>query len=397
MEELRLIVKRKFIDKYKKGYPLIIKEAILNSHSLDKEGEIVTLVDDEDNFIARGYLGKQNKGFGWILTTKEHQKIDQNFFFNKLVVAIQKRTKLYNSEDTNSFRIFNGEGDGIGGFTIDKFDKYYLINWYSKGVYQFKDMILNALISMTDYKGVYHKRRFDDNGMVLEEDSFLFGEEAPEPLIVKENGINFSIYLNEGAMVGVFLDQRDVRKTLRDKYSKGKTVLNTFSYTGAFSIFAAAGGASKTTSVDLANRSLSKTIEHFSINNMDYEAHDIVVEDIFEYFRYAIKNELKFDVVVLDPPSFATSKKYRFSAAKNYDDIVRSAIDVTEDGGVILASTNCANFNMKKFKEFVDKAFKEKGAKYKIIEEFHLPKDFEIISEFPEGDYLKVLFLRVIK
>src|SRR5690606_1794097 len=107
-------------------------------------------------------------------------------------------------------------------------------------------------------------------------------------------GVNLAVYLNEGAMVGVFLDQRDVRKTIQDKYVKGKTVLNTFSYTGAFSVFAALGGATKTTSVDLANRSLSKTREQFSINGIDLEAHDIVVEDVFQYFKYAVRKEKKF-------------------------------------------------------------------------------------------------------
>ena len=120
--------------------------------------------------------------------------------------------------------------------------------------------------------------------------------------------MNFAVYLNDGAMVGVFLDQRNVRKQIRDKYAKGRTVLNMFSYTGAFSVFAALGRASKTTSVDLANRSLSKTIEQFSVNEVDYEAQDIIVEDVFLYFKYATKKKMKFDMVVLDPPSFARSK-----------------------------------------------------------------------------------------
>lgn len=395
--EIELVVKRKFIDKYKKGFPLILKEAILNSHDLAKEGEMCKLTTEDGEFIGRGYLGAQNKGYGWILTTKEQQKIDEGFFFHKIGYAIQKRTELYNCEDTNAFRVFNGEGDGIGGLTIEKFDKYYLINWYSKGIYEFKEMVVTALTSMVEYEGVYHKKRFEEGGKYVEEDSFLCGEQAPEPLIVKENGEKFAIYLNEGAMVGVFLDQRDVRKTLRDKYSKGKTVLNTFSYTGAFSIFASKGGACKTTSVDLANRSLPKTREHFEINDINPDNQNIVVQDIFEYFRDAQMNGLKFDVVVLDPPSFATSKKYRFSADKNYGDIVKSAIEITNKNGIIIASTNCANFDMKKFKGFIQSAFDEMDSKYKIVEEFQLPSDFVVNPNFSEGNYLKVLFLKVLK
>ncbi len=118
-------------------------------------------------------------------------------------------------------------------------------------------------------------------GMYKDEDGFVMGERGEFPLLVKENDVQFAVYLNEGAMVGVFLDQRDVRKRIRDKYAEGRTVLNTFSYTGAFSVFAALGGAARTTSVDVANRSYGKTIEQFSVNGIDFDAHDILVEDVF--------------------------------------------------------------------------------------------------------------------
>lgn len=229
--------------------------------------------------------------------------------------------------------------------------------------------------------------------MVKDEDSYYCGRRAPEPLIVKENGVNFAIYLNDGAMVGVFLDQKEVRKSIRDEYSAGKTVLNTFSYTGAFSMAAAKGGAI-TTSVDLASRSLEKTTENFVINKIDPKDHDIVVEDIFVYFKQAKKENLKFDLVILDPPSFATSKDHRFSAAKDYKDLIKLAVDVTEDEGVIVASTNCATFNMDKFKKFIDQGVKESNKNYEILEEHNLPEDF-VTDKFPEGNYLKVVFLRI--
>jgi 23S rRNA (cytosine1962-C5)-methyltransferase len=136
--------------------------------------------------------------------------------------------KFYHSKTTNAFRVFNGEGDGIGGLTIDYFAEYYLITWYSKGVYKFKDHIIKAIKTLVSFDGIYEKKRFEENGMVVEEDSFYCGRKAPEPLIVKENNVNFAIYLNDGAMVGVFLDQKNVRKAIKDRYSKGKRVLNTF-------------------------------------------------------------------------------------------------------------------------------------------------------------------------
>lgn len=393
-KQVDLRVKSNFINKYKNGYPLIFRGAILNIDNLEREGTVVNLVDEKNNFIARGYYGKQNKGYGWVLTQKEDERADIELFRKKLIVAFNKRTSLFNNPDTNAFRVFNGEGDGIGGLTIEYFDGYYVINWYSKGIYKFRDEVINSIKTMVDFKGIYQKKRFSQEGNYIEQDDFIMGERAESPIIVKENGVNFAVYLNDGAMVGIFLDQREVRKAIRDKYSKDKTVLNTFSYTGAFSVYAALGGAKKTTSVDLANRSLSKTIEQFSVNEIDYESQDIIVEDVFNYFKYAVRNELKFDLVILDPPSFAKSKNFQFSAAKDYKNLLKEAITVTEDQGVIVASTNCSAFNMDKFKEFIRDAFKESNLRYNILEEYTLPCDFKTIDQFKEGDYLKVVFIK---
>ncbi|PEL85160.1 RlmI/RlmK family 23S rRNA methyltransferase [Bacillus wiedmannii] len=395
--EVTVKIKPKFIKEIKSGYPLILKDAIQNLNDVQEEGTIIKVVDEKNNFVGKGYYGKQNKGYGWILTRKESEQINQSFFESKIKSALHKRKQFYKSSDTTAFRALNGEGDGLGGLIIDYYDGYYVVSWYSEGIYTFRDEIIAALQKVANFKGIYEKKRFDTKGKYIEGDDFVAGEHGEFPLIVKENGVNFAVYLNDGAMVGVFLDQRNVRKQIRDKYAKGRTVLNMFSYTGAFSVFAALGGASKTTSVDLANRSLSKTIEQFSVNEVDYEAQDIIVEDVFLYFKYAAKKKMKFDMVVLDPPSFARSKKYTFSAAKDYKNLLKETIAITENNGIIVASTNCSAFDMKKFKGFIDTAFKEMNGKYKILEEHSLPEDFRTIDQFKEGDYLKVVFIEKIK
>ncbi|MBD8069527.1 class I SAM-dependent rRNA methyltransferase [Bacillus sp. PS06] len=391
-----LKVKPAHIKSLKAGSPLIKKEAVVNMGDVKVEGTIINLVDEKNQFIAKGYYGKQNKGIGWVLSREQKEEIDQPFFEKKLKAALAYRDSYFTDNDTTAFRVFNGEGDGIGGFTIDYFDGYYLISWYSEGIYYFKDHVIQSLSNLVDFKGIYEKKRFAEKGTYIEDDDFIGGERAEFPLIVKENGINFAVYLNESAMVGVFLDQKDVRKTIRDKYAKGKRVLNTFSYTGAFSVAAALGGASKTTSVDLANRSKSKTIEQFSVNGIDYESQDIIVEDVFNYFKYAVRRKAMFDMVILDPPSFARSKKNTFSAGKDYPDLLEKAIAITEKNGIIVASSNCSTFDMDRFKSFIEKAFRQTGQKYKLLEEFSLPSDFKTIKEFKEGNYLKVVFIKKI-
>jgi 23S rRNA (cytosine1962-C5)-methyltransferase len=392
--EQTVIINKRVSDKMKKGYPLLEQGAFSEKTNLANEGTILRLVDESGAFIGRGYYGKQNKGIGWILTQKESESIDASFFGKKIQAAIAFRSHLFEDDQTTAFRLFNGEGDGVGGLTIDYYDGYYAFTWYSEGIYNLRNEIYEALKNVVSYKGVYEKKRFASKGQYVEDDDFVFGERGEFPLLVKENGITFAVYLNDGPMVGVFLDQRDVRKRIRDEYAKGKQVLNTFSYTGAFSVAAALGGASKTTSVDLAKRSHSKTIEQFSVNGIDYEAQDIIVMDVFNYFKYAKKKEKTFDLVILDPPSFARSKKHTFSAAKDYTGLLQDAISITEKNGVIIASTNSSTFSMEKFQTFIKDAFKKEKIAYQILEEYRLPADFRTSKSFREGNYLKVVFIK---
>ncbi|PAE15965.1 RlmI/RlmK family 23S rRNA methyltransferase [Virgibacillus sp. 7505] len=389
-------VKPKSVKDIKNGYPLLTKEAIETSGVTVDEGSILRLVDSNRKYIATAYYGLQNKGIGWVLTSKEQEKIDTKFFVKKMSEAVEKRKNLYDTEDTTAFRVFNGEGDGIGGLIIDFYDGFYMVSWYSEGIYSFREDIYQALNEVAEVRGLYEKLRFNTNGQYVEQDDYVSGEKGVFPLIVLENGMKYAVDLNDGAMTGIFLDQRNVRKALRDHYSEGKTVLNTFSYTGAFSVAAVLGGATKTTSVDVAKRSLPKTIEQFAVNEIDYEAQDIKVMDVFDYFRYADRHDLKFDVVVLDPPSFARTKKITFSTAKDYPKLLKDALKITNQGGIIIASTNNASFNMKKFKSFIDKAFTETNTRYRILEEHQLPEDFTVPHNYPEFNYLKVVIIKVL-
>lgn len=398
---INLKIKSKYIEEYQDKYPLIQREILENIDDLEEEGTIINLITTNHKFVGKGYYGRQNKGYGWVLTYDKNENIDTNFFTKKIKEAINYRKSFYEESEQNittAFRVVNGEGDGLGGLTIDYFGGFYMLTWYSLGIFAFKDMIVEALKNSVEYKGIYEKKRFDTKGQYLENESdFICGSEAPKPLIIKENNVNFAIYLDDGAMTGLFLDQREVRKNIRDKYSDGNTMLNTFSYTGAFSVFASLGGAVKTTSVDLAKRSLPKTSEQFSVNDIDPKSQEIIVDDVFNYFKYAVKKQHKFDMVVLDPPSFARSKKMTFSVSKDYVNLLKEAIQITNKNGIIVASTNCATFGMMKFRQFIEQAFKELNGRFKVEETYSLPKDFRVCNEFKEGDYLKVVFIKKLK
>ncbi|AIS61790.1 class I SAM-dependent rRNA methyltransferase [Listeria ivanovii] len=379
----------KFTKGYKEGYPLILKERMEKWPKELEEGDTLELIDASGKFVARGYHGKQNKGDGWLFTWDKKEQLDETFLTNLITTAKDKRQFLFADDSTTAFRIFNGEGDGFGGFTADYYDGYLVIQWYSIGIYSFQKMILDIFMSLPEIKGIYEKRRFQEDT----KDDFVAGQKAAFPLIIKENGINYATYLDDGWMTGIFLDQRDVRRRISEDYAISKNVLNTFSYTGAFSVAALFGGASKTTSVDVAGRSLAKTKEQLEVNGLDPATQSIIVEDVFHYFKYALRKQLTFDLIIVDPPSFARTKKVTFRAAKDYPNLLREIIDITATGGTIIASTNYAGFGMKAFKKMIATAFESTERTYKITESHSLPADFTIDKNFPEGNYLKVLFL----
>ncbi|EUJ39745.1 class I SAM-dependent rRNA methyltransferase [Brochothrix campestris] len=377
------------------GFPLITKDIFYNKVPKE-EGTVVELMNEKKHYVATALIGKQNKGIGWVISTEQGQAFDYAFILIKIREAIEKRDMLFKSEETNAFRLFNGISDGIGGLTIDWYDGFVLFNWYSEGIFLHSDTIYSAFEKVVSFKGIYAKSRFGEQGKFVEDDNFIKGEKAPEPLIIKESNINFATYLNDGAMTGIFLDQRDVRRYIMEELSAGKRVLNTFSYTGAFSVAAAMGGAVHTTSVDVANRSRAKTAEQFEVNNLDPKDHSIIVEDVFHYFKYANRKELEFDLVVLDPPSFAKTKKVTFSAAKDYGSLLEQAITITAKKGHIIASTNHSGISMADFNRTIKATFAAQNRPYEIVTTFEQPTDFASLSSFPESAYLKVVVIKAL-
>ena len=390
---MKLQVTKKAEHKFKKGYPLIQKED-LQQVPAPLPTDWLTLIDSKGQHLAEGYLGEQNKGIGWLLSW--HGPINQSFFQQLFEISREKRTSFKKDSLTTAYRLFNGEGDGIGGLIIDRYADYAVFSWYNETLYQKKAELLTAFRTVyPDIIGAYEKIRFSTKD--LPESQFLYGEQAPEPLLVTENGVQFATYLNEGLMTGIFLDQKEVRGRLVDGFAVGKTVLNMFSYTGAFSVAAAMGGAVATTSVDLAKRSLPKTTEQFEVNHLNLAAQKIIVMDVFDYFKYASRKGLSYDMIILDPPSFARNKKKVFSVAKNYGELVKDSIDILTDKGTLIASTNAANLSLAKYQKMVITALQEKNVRYKITDTYQLPADFQVNPNFPEGNYLKVLFIEIEK
>ena len=385
----RIRVSKRVEKKLAKGLVLLEASDLTDVHLKDQEVEVYR---QEGNFLGTAYLSQQNKGLGWFVST-DKVTFNQAFFEALFRQAKEKRSAYYQDELTTAFRLFNQEGDGFGGLTVDLYGDYAVFSWYNSYVYQIRKVISEAFRQVfPEVLGTYEKIRF--KGLDYES-AHVYGQEAPEFFTVLENGVLYQVFMNDGLMTGIFLDQHEVRGSLVDGLAMGKSLLNMFSYTAAFSVAAAMGGASQTTSVDLAKRSRELSQAHFQANGISTDDHRFIVMDVFEYFKYAKRKDLTYDVIVLDPPSFARNKKQTFSVAKDYHKLISQSLEILNPGGIIIASTNAANVSRQKFTEQIDKGFA--GRSYQILNKYGLPADFAYNKKDESSNYLKVISMKVSK
>ena len=385
----RIRVSKRVEKKLAKGLVLLEASDLENVNLKDQEVEVQS---QEGTFLGTAYLSQQNKGLGWFVS-KDKVAFNQAFFETLFRQAKEKRSAYYQDDLTTAFRLFNQEGDGFGGLTVDLYGDYAVFSWYNSYVYQIRQTISEAFRQVfPEVLGAYEKIRF--KGLDYES-AHVYGQEAPDFFTVLENGVLYQVFMNDGLMTGIFLDQHEVRGSLVDGLAMGKSLLNMFSYTAAFSVAAAMGGASQTTSVDLAKRSRELSQAHFHANGISTDEHRFIVMDVFEYFKYAKRKDLTYDVIVLDPPSFARNKKQTFSVAKDYHKLISQSLEILNPEGIIIASTNAANVSRQKFTEQIDKGFA--GRSYQILNKYGLPADFAYNKKDESSNYLKVISMKVSK
>ena len=385
----KIRVSKRVEKKLAKGLVLLEARDLADVNLKDQEVEVHS---QEGNFLGTAYLSQQNKGLGWFVSI-DKVTFNQAFFETLFRQAKEKRSAYYQDDLTTAFRLFNQEGDGFGGLTVDLYGDYAVFSWYNSYVYQIRKVISEAFRQVfPEVLGAYEKIRF--KGLDYES-AHVYGQEAPDFFTVLENGVLYQVFMNDGLMTGIFLDQHEVRGSLVDGLAMGKSLLNMFSYTAAFSVAAAMGGASQTTSVDLAKRSRELSQAHFQVNGLSTDDHRFIVIDVFEYFKYAKRKGLTYDVIVLDPPSFARNKKQTFSVTKDYHKLISQSLEILNPRGIIIASTNAANVSRQKFTEQIDKGFA--GRSYQILNKYGLPADFAYNKKDESSNYLKVISMKVSK
>lgn len=367
-------------------HPWIFSGAIHSDISNLQNGELVQVSDENKKIIALGHFFHGSIAVRIVDFTNE---TDINKLLKeKLKKAYLLRTQLnlVNNPTTNIYRLIHGEGDGLSGLIIDIYGNTAVIQCHSIGMY---NHILDIASSLNELYGgnlnVYDKSK--DTIEEAREKSYILGSKVIEPLF--ENGLIFNVDWEEGQKTGFFIDQRNNRKSLQ-KYVKDKNVINLFSYTGGFSIYAQAAGASNVISIDASKSANKICVQNFKDNfNMD---HDAIAADALDYLKSMSNN---FDVIILDPPAFAKHLSAKHRAIQGYKRINIQAIKHIKPNGILLTFSCSQVIDQQTFKDTVTAAGIEAGRNVRIIEQLSQPEDHPINLFHPESSYLKGLVLFV--
>lgn len=373
-------------------HPWIFSGAIARKDPDIKDGEIVEVFDARGQYLSTGFY---SSGSIAVRIISFHQDtIDLTFWKNKIKAAWEYRQSLHILDNrTNCCRIFFGESDGVPGLILDYFDGHVVLQAHTYGVYLHRKEIAQALQEVLGktLKSIYDKsaetlgRQFTGESP----NTFLIGESVPE-IIVIENGHSFIVDIAAGQKTGFFLDQRDNRNLL-GTYCKGKEVLNTFSYTGGFSVYAAAAGASNVVSVDVSKPAIDLCDRNIALNHL--HNHQGIVADTFDYLK---DKKDRFDIIILDPPAFAKSRDAKHNAVIGYKRLNALAIKQVKAGGYIFTYSCSGVVDKFLFYNTISAAAFEAGRDVRIISYLNQPADHPVTPNFAEGEYLKGMILKVL-
>jgi 23S rRNA (cytosine1962-C5)-methyltransferase len=324
------------------------------------------------------------------------QEPDAIWVRERVLEAWEVRAPIRQKQKTNAYRWLFGEADGLPGITVDLYGQYAVIQTYADSLETIKGWVIESIREITSIKGILERKRADQNSP---EDGpgksrLIIGNSPPRNLIVEEHGLRFKANLFEGQKTGLFLDHRENRRYI-EEWCAGKTVLNCFSYTGAFSVYAARGGAKEIVSCDIAPQASEDAAQNFKLNGYDSEDHEFLSEDCFELLTRYGQEGRKFDIVILDPPSFAHSQKNVHAALRGYTRLNQLALKCVAPGGY-LASASCTSYvSPDMFRDMLATAAAGVGKRLLTLHDAGQALDHPVPTHFMEGRYLKFTFNRV--
>ncbi|HEX2261902.1 MAG TPA: class I SAM-dependent rRNA methyltransferase [Candidatus Binatia bacterium] len=374
------------------GHPWIFSGAIEVIEGDPGAAGIADVFDSEKHWIARGLFSPRSQIRVRVLTW-EKEEVDRDFFTRRLSQALSIREKLLR-EVTNAYRIVNGEGDFLPGLIVDRYNEFLVCQFFTAGMDFFKPLIIDSLSSLLTVKGVFEK----SEGRVRDEEGIepsvgvLAGEPPPETISIEENGFKFVVDVQRGQKTGFFLDQRDNRAFLTT-ISREKKILNCFAYSGAFSVYALAGGAKEIVSLDSSRPALDLAERNLALNGFEIGGSELLKGDAFTYLKEC---DTAFEMIILDPPSLARKRGDVGAATGGYKFLNLHALRHVRPGGFLVTFSCSQHLSIDLFQKVVFGAAVDAGRRVTILKRLGQPIDHPVSLHHPEGEYLKGLVLRVL-
>jgi 23S rRNA (cytosine1962-C5)-methyltransferase len=392
LEKVKIVLKSGKEQSLRRFHPWVFSGAIKKMYGNPAEGDLVDVYDNKDNFLAVGHYAPSSIAVR--VLSFERITPDINFFRQKIerAIAYRKAIGIIDNDQINVFRLVHGEGDGLPGLIVDYYNGVAVMQMHSLGFYRLRKEIASILAEVLNERiiAVYDKSEGTIPHMsgVTATNEFLYGNS--DPVIVTENGYKFKIDWTTGQKTGFFIDQRENRKML-ERYTNGRTVLNMFGYTGAFSVYAMKN-ASVVHTVDSSFQAIELANENIKINYGNDNRHESFQVDAFEYLNN-IKDQ--YNLIILDPPAFAKHNNVLANALQGYKRLNIKAIEQIKPGGIIFTFSCSQVVTKENFRKSVFAAAANTGRSVRILHQMSQPPDHPVNIYHPESEYLKGLVIYV--
>ena len=394
----RVILKRGKEESLARRHPWVFSGAIerIESNGAELvEGDIVDVYSRSGEFLARGHY--QIGSITVRVLTFEQEAINAAWWEQRIRIArdVRRSISLLDTANTTCYRLIHGEGDSLPGLVVDVYGATAVVQCHSVGMFHAREMIADAILAVygSEITAVYDKssQTVPFKANLNARDGYLRGKVETADNVVLENGHQFLVNWEEGQKTGFFIDQR-VNRELVGRYAAGRTVLNTFCYTGGFSVYALAGGAKRVCSIDASERAIRLVEENVRLNFGDNAPHSSIACDAVEYLK-DIGSE--YDMIILDPPAFAKHHKVLGNAMQGYKRLNSRAMQQIKPGGILFTFSCSQAVSKELFRTMVFTSAAIAGRRVRILHQLSQPADHPINIYHPEGEYLKGLVLYV--
>ncbi|HEU0031845.1 MAG TPA: class I SAM-dependent rRNA methyltransferase [Kofleriaceae bacterium] len=376
------------------GHPWVYREALGPRPLTHDPGTAIDVVDDEGEFVGRGLYDADSAIALRVFVRRPDIQIDAELIRQRVKAAIALRQRLLDLGKLGAVRLVNAESDGLPGIVVDRYGEYLVVQLFTSAVQNLRAMLYDALESELHPIAIYEQRRFKSLGGEAPRQAaaeLVRGTPAPVELEVVEDDLKFMVDVTAPLSTGLFADLREGRRAVRH-WARGRRVLNLFSYTGAISVYAHAGDAAEVCAVDVAAKAHARARRNFSASGFDPEKAEHVVGDVFKVLARFVERGRTFDMVVLDPPAFASAAARGgkpWSAVRDYAELIGASLEVLVPGGLLVAASSTHKMSAPEFELALADGALAGRTRLQIVDRRTLPPDFPTLPGFPESNYLK--------